>query len=154
MREAFLYEKLEGEKVKCSLCAHRCIIKNGKRGICYVRENKDGYLYSLVYGKVVSINVDPIEKKPLYHFYPGRSILSIGSFGCNLRCDFCQNCEITQIDQKILSRHSSRDPEDIVSKAVLHRNNVGLAYTYNEPTVYFEYMIRCAELIKEQDLSN
>ena len=154
MQEAFYYRQLENNRVQCNLCPHRCKPEPEQYGKCLTRINKGGKLYTESYGILSAIASDPIEKKPLYHFFPGRTILSIGSFGCNMTCDFCQNCEITQIDQKIFSRHTSRDPEDIVSKASLHQNNIGLAYTYNEPTVYYEYMIRCAELIKEKHLSN
>lgn len=154
MQEALFYEQLENQGVQCLLCPHRCNIKTGQYGKCKTRVNRDGKLFTESYGILSSISSDPIEKKPLYHYYPGHNILSIGSFGCNLSCDYCQNCEITQIDQKILSRHSFRDPEDIANKAILHRNNIGLAYTYNEPTVYYEYMIRCAARIKEQQMSN
>jgi pyruvate formate lyase activating enzyme len=154
MQEASHYRKFEKQGVECLLCPHRCKPKVGHYGKCRTRINRDGILYTESYGILSSISSDPIEKKPLYHFFPGRSILSIGSFGCNLTCEFCQNCEITQIDQRTLSHHPSRDPEDIVNKAVLLPGNIGLAYTYNEPTVYFEYMINCAELIKEQNMSN
>ena len=154
MQEALYYKKLENQGVQCLLCPHNCQPDPGQYGKCKTRVNRDGLLYTESYGILSSITSDPIEKKPLYHFYPGRNILSIGSFGCNLSCDFCQNCEITQIDEKVLSRHSHREPEDIAGKALLHRNNIGLAYTYNEPTIYFEYMLRCAALIKEQNLSN
>jgi pyruvate formate lyase activating enzyme len=154
MQEALYYHALEEKKVECLLCPHRCVIKPGQYGQCRTRLNRDGTLYSGSFGILSSISTDPVEKKPLYHFFPGQSILSIGGFGCNLSCDFCQNCEISQIGQKIFSRHPFRDPDDIVNKALLHQNNIGLAYTYNEPTVYFEYMIRCAALIKEHGLSN
>ena len=154
MQEALHYRKYDKQWVECLLCPHGCKLKPDQYGKCRTRINKDGKLFTESYGILSSISSDPIEKKPLYHFQPGRSILSIGSFGCNLSCDFCQNCEISQIDQGIFSRHPSRDPEDIVNKAILHRDNIGLAYTYNEPTVYFEYMIRCAELIKEHHFSN
>lgn len=154
MQEALFYEQLENQGIQCLLCPHRCKLEPTQYGLCNTRINKNGKLFTESYGILSAISSDPIEKKPLYHFYPGHSILSIGSFGCNLSCDFCQNCNISQIDKKTLSRHSSRDPEDITSKAVMHQNNIGLAYTYNEPTVYFEYMIRCAALIKDQNLSN
>jgi pyruvate formate lyase activating enzyme len=154
MQDALFYKQLENLEVQCLLCPHRCKIEPGQYGTCRTRTNRDGKLFTESYGILSSIASDPIEKKPFYHFHPGASILSIGSFGCNLKCDFCQNCEISQIDQKTLSRHSSREPWDIVSKAALHRNNIGLAYTYNEPTVYFEYMLRCAMLIRDQDLCN
>ena len=154
MQDALFYKHIENQGVQCLLCPHRCRIEPGQYGKCRTRTNRDGKLYTESYGILSAIASDPIEKKPLYHFHPGANIVSIGSFGCNLRCDFCQNCEISQIDQRMLSRHSSRDPGDIVSKAALHKNNIGLAYTYNEPTVYFEYMLSCAMLIKDQDLSN
>jgi pyruvate formate lyase activating enzyme len=154
MQEALYYKQLENQDVQCLLCPHKCNIEPEQYGKCNTRVNRGGLLFTESYGILSAVSSDPIEKKPLYHYYPGHNILSIGSFGCNLRCDYCQNCEITQIDEKVLSRHSYRDPEDIASKAVLHRNNIGLAYTYNEPSVYFEYMIRCAALIKEQNLSN
>lgn len=136
------------------LCPHGCKPKPGHYGKCRTRVNKEGKLFTESYGILSAISSDPIEKKPLYHFLPGQTILSIGSFGCNFTCDFCQNCAISQIDQKVFSHHPSREPEDIVNKAILFQKNIGLAYTYNEPTVYFEYMIRCAELIKEHHLSN
>lgn len=154
MQEALFYRQLEHQTVQCVLCPHRCIREPEQYGKCLTRINRDGKLYTESYGILSAISSDPIEKKPLYHFLPGSKILSIGSFGCNLTCDFCQNCEISQIDKKIFSRHSSRDPEDIVGKAKLHQNNIGLAYTYNEPTVYYEYMINCAARIKELNLFN
>ena len=154
MQDALFYRQTENLGVQCLLCPHFCLIEPDHYGICHTRRNKNGKLYTESYGILSSISTDPIEKKPLYHFFPGSNILSIGSFGCNLSCDFCQNCEISQIDERILSRHSSRDAEDIVSKAFMHRNNIGLAYTYNEPSVYYEYMITCARLIKERNLSN
>lgn len=154
MLEALYYKQQDKKEVECLLCPHRCQILPGHNGRCKTRINHDGKLFSESYGILSAISSDPIEKKPLYHFQPGNQILSIGSFGCNMSCDFCQNCEITQVDQKVFSRHPSRDPEDIVNKAILRPGNMGLAYTYNEPTVYFEYMIRCAAKIKEHNLSN
>jgi len=154
MHDALFYCRLEDQHVQCQLCPHQCRLQPEQYGICKTRVNRGGRLFTESYGILSAISSDPIEKKPLYHFLPGSSILSIGSFGCNLTCDFCQNCEISQIDQKIFSRHSYREPEDIVSKARLLRKNIGLAYTYNEPTVYFEYMIECAALVKEQNLRN
>jgi pyruvate formate lyase activating enzyme len=154
MQDALFYKQIDDQAVQCLLCPHKCIIEPGQYGLCHTRKNENGMLGTESYGILSAISTDPVEKKPLYHFYPGSDILSIGSFGCNLRCDFCQNCEISQIDDSTLSRHSFRDPEDIVSKAVLHRNNIGLAYTYNEPTVYYEYMMRCSNLIREHKLRN
>lgn len=154
MLEALYYKQQDKQEVECLLCPHRCKILPGKHGRCKTRLNRDGKLFTESYGILSAISSDPVEKKPLYHFHPGNHILSIGSFGCNMTCDFCQNCEITQIDQKVFSRHPSRDPEDIVNKAILRPGNLGLAYTYNEPTVYFEYMIRCAAMTKEHNLFN
>ena len=98
MKKAMFYQKLEGDKVRCDLCNHRCVISQGKRGICRVRENRDGLLYSLVYGKVAASNVDPIEKKPLFHFYPGSTAYSIATVGCNFHCLHCQNWTISQVE--------------------------------------------------------
>ena len=108
----------------------------------------------MTYGVISGISSDPVEKKPLYHFLPGSSILSIGSFGCNLSCDFCQNCSISQVDPEVFSQHPYREPADMVQKAILHRNSIGLAYTYNEPTVYYEYMMECAIQIQKLGLMN
>jgi len=154
MQEALYFKQLDNLEVQCLLCPHRCKAEPDQYGKCRTRVNRGGKLFTESYGILSAITSDPIEKKPLYHFQPGRNILSLGSFGCNMSCDFCQNCEISQIDQKIFSRHTSRDPEDIANKAVLLQNNIGLAYTYNEPTVYYEYMIKCAAFIKEFNLSN
>jgi len=97
MKEAYLWEKIEDNSVRCNLCNHRCVIKEGKRGICGVRENKDGRLITLVYDKVIAAHLDPIEKKPLFHFLPGTTSFSIATVGCNFRCKFCQNYEISQM---------------------------------------------------------
>jgi pyruvate formate lyase activating enzyme len=154
MQDALFYKQIENQRVQCHICPHRCLIEPGQNGLCHTRKNEGGKLYTRSYGILSAISTDPIEKKPLYHFYPGKDILSIGSYGCNLSCDFCQNCNISQIDDITLSGGSFRDPEDIVSKADQHRNNIGLAYTYNEPTVYFEFMIRCATLVRERKMRN
>jgi pyruvate formate lyase activating enzyme len=154
MYPALYYEPREDGQVQCRLCPHGCVLEPDSFGRCNTRVNLGGTLYTHSYGVLSAISTDPVEKKPLYHFLPGRSILSIGSFGCNLKCDFCQNCTISQIDPQVFKHHPIREPEDIVDKALLHRDNIGLAYTYNEPTVYFEYMIKCAALIKEKRLMN
>jgi len=154
VQEASYYKKLADQTVQCELCPHRCTLASGHYGKCKTRFNELGTLYTQSFGILSSISSDPIEKKPLYHFYPGNSILSIGSFGCNLSCDYCQNCEITQINERVFSKHPFREPEDMADRARMHRNNIGIAYTYNEPTVYYEYMIRCAERLKEYKLSN
>lgn len=154
MQLASYYKTTENRFVQCLLCPHYCNLDADQYGKCNTRVNRDGMLITESYGILSAISTDPVEKKPLYHFFPGKSILSIGSYGCNLACDFCQNCDISQIEPHVLSHRPSRDPDDIVSKALLHRDNIGLAYTYNEPTVYYEYMIRCAELIKHHERYN
>jgi pyruvate formate lyase activating enzyme len=154
LKEAMLYEKLDEKKVRCYLCAHRCIIKDGKRGICSVRENKDGTLYSLVYGRVISMNVDPIEKKPLFHFLPASTSFSIATVGCNFRCLHCQNSEISQYPREhsdIPGQHVT--PEAIVGAA--ERNSCGsISYTYTEPTIFFEFAYDCARLAHERGIKN
>ena len=154
MQEALYYKQEDNLEVQCLLCPHLCLIEPDQHGICLTRMNQNGQLFTLSYGILSAVSSDPIEKKPLYHFYPGSNILSIGSYGCNLSCDFCQNCEISQIDDRVFDRHPFTEPEDIANKAILHRNNIGLAYTYNEPSVYFEYMLECAGLIREANLCN
>lgn len=149
------YEKLKGFDVRCHLCAHNCIIKNGKRGICAVRENIDGTLYSLVYGKVISLNVDPIEKKPLFHFLPGSTSLSIATAGCNFHCKHCQNYEISQYPKERKPQLPGKDmsPEDIVEAALQH-NCKSISYTYTEPTIFFEFAYDCAKLAHEHGIKN
>jgi len=154
MKEAVLYEKLPGGKVQCALCNHRCLISGGQRGICGVRENRDGVLYSLVYRRLMSQNVDPIEKKPFFHFAPGSRSFSIAAVGCNFHCDFCQNYEISQMprDRKQI-RGEDIGPEEIVASA----REAGcrtIAYTYTEPTIYFEYALDIARLASAAGLKN
>lgn len=148
------YEKLDEKKVRCFLCAHHCLIKEGKRGICYVRKNLDGTLYSLVYGKVISMNVDPIEKKPLYHFLPASTSLSIATVGCNFRCEHCQNFEISQYpkDREDIPG-SSVTPEDIVEAAAMNGCE-SISYTYTEPTIFFEFAYDCARLARQKGIKN
>ena len=154
MHEAMFYEKLEDKVVKCKLCPHRCRIDNFKRGICRVRENRDGTLYSLVYGRVISLAIDPIEKKPLYHFYPGSDALSLATVGCNFTCLYCQNYQISQLPKErgeIVGEEISA--EEIVSQAKLKNCQV-IAYTYTEPTIFFEYAYDIARLAKEEGIKN
>jgi len=155
MKEAMVYEKLKGTDVRCHLCAHNCIISHGKRGICAVRENRDGILYSLVYGKVVASNIDPIEKKPLFHFLPGSSSFSIATAGCNFRCQHCQNYEISQFprERKFTIPGNDMTPEDIVN-AALQNNCESISYTYTEPTIFFEFAYDCAKLAHEKGIKN
>lgn len=153
--EAQHYHSFEEQKVKCELCPHYCIINNGRSGICKVRVNKDGVLISENYGLVSSIGFDPIEKKPLYHFFPGAEILSVGSLGCNLKCEFCQNWQISQTSVEEFKRESRfYGVDEIIDLALSKRRNVGIAYTYNEPIVFFEFMIDIAKKAKENELKN
>jgi len=155
MKEAMIYEKLEGEKVRCHLCNHNCLIKNHQRGICAVRENTAGVLYSLVYGKVISLNIDPIEKKPLFNFLPESTSLSIATVGCNFRCKHCQNYEISQYPRKRAVPIPGRDmtPEEIVEEAI-QNNCKSISYTYTEPTIFFEFAYDCAVIAHEKGLKN
>src|SRR4030065_1802728 len=145
-REALLYEKLDVKRVHCNLCAHRCVIKPDRRGICGVRENKDGILYSLVYGTLVAENIDPIEKKPFFHVLPGSLSYSIATAGCNFSCEFCQNHEISQMPRATLMIAGNEvAPSDIVAQA----KKLGcktIAYTYTEPTIYFELACDTAKI--------
>lgn len=147
--ECMYYEKMEDNLVRCLLCPHRCIIKDGNTGICRVRKNVEGTLISLNYGKITSYAYDPIEKKPLYHFYPGSNILSIGSFGCNLACDFCQNWEIAH--EESLTMEIEDEDVIILGRA---RGSIGIAYTYNEPTISYEYVYHMAKLARREGLKN
>ena len=154
MKEAILYEKLAGEEVQCALCHHRCRIPEGQRGICGVRENQGGVLYTLVYRQLISRNVDPIEKKPLFHFAPGSRSFSIAAVGCNFHCDFCQNYEISQMprDRKQIWGEDV-SPEEIVALAKKAGCRT-IAYTYTEPTIYFEYALDIARLASAEGLKN
>jgi len=155
MKEAMFYDRLDEKKVGCFLCAHHCIIKEGKRGICSVRENRDGTLYSLVYGKLISMNIDPIEKKPLFHFLPGSTSFSIATVGCNFRCEHCQNNEISQYPKEhggeIMGQPST--PEAVVEAAV-QNGCESISYTYTEPTIYFEFAYDCAKLAHQKGIRN
>jgi len=154
MKSALFCKKLDDSKVQCLLCPHNCILTDGKLGICGVRRNRKGELYNETYEKVSSIHFDPIEKKPLYHFLPGKIILSIGSIGCNLKCSFCQNCEISQttVDDFRWLRHYPVD--EIMNIATDKPGNTGISYTYNEPTINYEYMLEIATRIKEKNMYN
>ena len=139
IKEAMLYEKLDGRSVRCALCSHRCKIAPSKRGICGVRENREGTLYTLVYGPVIAASVDPIEKKPIYHLYPGSESYSIAAVGCNFRCTFCQNHEISQMPReegRIAGREMT--PREVVNGAI-DSSSKSISYTYTEPTIFFEF---------------
>ncbi|NPV08906.1 MAG: AmmeMemoRadiSam system radical SAM enzyme [Anaerolineae bacterium] len=139
MHEAMLYEKLPEAVVRCFLCEHRCVIRPGRRGICAVRENQDGTLYTLVYGMVISQAVDPIEKKPLFHFLPGSTSYSIATPGCNFRCRFCQNAQISQLPRlSDFWGQETATPSEIVSAARRHGCR-SISYTYTEPTIFLEF---------------
>jgi pyruvate formate lyase activating enzyme len=149
-----LYFTNEHGKVRCNLCPHRCLIQDGKTGLCHVRRNVDGELQVETYGRVSAIHLDPIEKKPLYHFYPGSSILSIGSVGCNMKCKFCQNCDISQVGiQKDIALEEFTI-DQIVNEASTLTGNIGVAFTYNEPTVCYEFMLDVAKATHAQGLKN
>ena len=154
MKEAMLYSPLEEGKVRCYLCNHHCIISPSKRGICGVRENQEGKLYTLVFGRAISLNVDPIEKKPIFHLYPGSTSFSIATVGCNFRCLQCQNHEISQMpaDQGRIDG-STVAPSKIVSLAKEHRCE-SISYTYTEPTIYFEYAYETAALASKDGIKN
>ena len=164
--------------VECNICPHKCVVPEGSAGRCGAKENIDGELISVSYGVVSSVALDPIEKKPLYHFKPGRPILSIGGFGCNLACPFCQNHEIaispvpfspvpfspvrkgteegTEKYPEISAKKYAKKftPAEIVAMAKDIPNNIGIAYTYNEPLINYEFLLDCAKLVKEAKLSN
>jgi len=150
LHEAMLYEKEDSMKVKCCLCARRCLIGDGGTGFCLVRKNDGGRLFSLVYGKAVSACVDPISKKPLSHFNPGALVMSIATVGCNFRCQFCDNWMISQ-GKEISGRHF---PPDEVVKATRDRGCQGISYTYTEPTIFFEYAYDTARLARQVGFFN
>jgi len=150
MKEALYYEKLGSKIVRCRLCPHECTIAEGKKGNCGVRANYDGTLFSLVYGKTTGIALDPIEKKPLYHYHPGESILSLGTKGCNFHCDFCQNWHISQV---LDAPADDITPEEIIGKAKA-LGSFGIAYTYNEPFIWYEFVLDTAKLAKKGGLEN
>jgi len=158
IKEAMLYERLEGGSVHCFLCAHQCRIGLSKFGACGVRQNIDGKLNTLVYAEAIAANIDPIEKKPLYHFFPGTASYSIATAGCNFKCGFCQNWQISQVSKRAGSGAGDSLgykllPEDIVKKAKLGGSK-SISYTYTEPTIFFEYAYETAKLAKEEGLYN
>lgn len=148
-KEAILYDKI-GKALNCKICERRCIISQGKAGFCQMRENYEGKLYSLNYAAASSIAVDPIEKKPLFHFYPGTTVFSLGSVGCNFRCKYCQNWGISQAE---LEHIPTRDmlPEEAI-RLTKEYGCKSIAWTYNEPTMWFEYTLDSAKLAKKEDI--
>jgi len=158
MKEALLYNKLENEKVQCNVCNQRCTILPNQRGTCGVRENQNGKLYLLVYGKAISEAIDPIEKKPFFHFLPGTKSLSIATVGCNFRCDNCQNWQISQASKQsgytdLAITGEELPPEKVVQDA-LDNNCQSIAYTYTEPTIFMDYALDCMKLAKEKNIKN
>lgn len=146
--EAQYYEKLSDGRVKCRLCPQKCFIKPGKEGICRVRFNDRGTLYTLNYAEVASLALDPVEKKPLYHFYPGRQILSAGTWGCNLSCGFCQNYSLAH--QKVPTREIMPETLAQIAQQAREDGSIGVAFTYNEPSIWFEYILKTASALKDQ----
>jgi len=152
LKEAVYYVKLGDDKVQCALCPRRCIIPDGKRGFCRVRENRKGKLYTLVYGKPVAVHIDPIEKKPLFHVYPATKAFSIATAGCNLACKFCQNWQISQAYPEDIPVDTML-PEAIVN-AAKKAGCKTIAYTYTEPTIFYEYMLDIAKLAHKAGIKN
>jgi pyruvate formate lyase activating enzyme len=154
MKEAMFYDKLEKQKVRCFLCAHHCLISDGKRGICGVRENRGGTLYSLIYGKIISMNIDPIEKKPLFHFYPASTSFSIATVGCNFKCIHCQNYDISQYPKG----HEGIPGEGVTPEQIVDAAEMAgcksISYTYTEPTIFFEFAYDCARLAHKKGIKN
>ncbi len=153
-KAARFYDLEKDNRVRCRLCPHNCLIPPGKKGICGVRENVGGRLVSVNYGRITSMAADPVEKKPLYHVEPGSFLLSVGSYGCSFKCEFCQNWPISQGEPRSLSL----SPQDIVRAAINEKEAgkkiTGIAYTYNEPVVWFEFVRDCAILAKKAGLRN
>jgi len=155
MKEAMLYEKLSDGKAECNLCNHRCTIKDGNYGICGVRQNSDGSLYTLVYDKIIASHIDPIEKKPLFQFYPGSTAYSIATVGCNFKCKHCQNADISQLPREKKGYIVGEDigPGDIATEAE-RAGCTSIAYTYTEPTIFFELAYETAQKAYEKGIKN
>ena len=154
MQEASFYERRDRQVVKCFLCPHYCTLIDGERGRCKARINRRGILYSECYGLASSLSIDPVEKKPLYHFFPGREILSVGTAGCNFSCSFCQNYTISQSAPSELPGIRDISPGMVVNEAKSYPGNIGIAYTYNEPTIWYEYMYDLAIKAIDSNLKN
>ena len=154
LKKAVLWSQAENKKTQCCLCAHRCLIPEGKVGRCAVRKNIDGVLYSLNYDKVVSANPDPIEKKPLFHFQPASKSFSIATMGCNFRCEFCQNWQISQAVVETGQFDGQYIPPETIVDAAIRYGCKSIAYTYTEPTIFMELAADCGKLAKEKGLKN
>jgi pyruvate formate lyase activating enzyme len=150
IKEAMLYETLDGKKVQCNVCAHNCVISDGKTGICGTRKNEEGILYTLIYNSATSATPDPIEKKPLYHFHPGSTVFSLGTVGCNFKCKHCQNMSISfaKVGEVPMTEISVEESIKYAKRSKCG----GVAWTYNEPTIWFEYTYDGAKLAKENGL--
>lgn len=154
MKEAMLYDKLSDKRVHCYLCAHECTIAEDRKGICRVRENREGTLYTLVYGRTIVKHIDPVEKKPLLHFYPGTRAYSVATPGCNFRCQWCQNADISQMPRdKHFVMGAEAAPAEIVASARRNRCR-SIAYTYTEPTIFFEYSYDISRIAHDEGLAN
>ena len=163
MKEVYLYKKLDQEKAQCQNCAHYCLILNGEKGICGVRKNINGKLYALNYGKIVARNIDPVEKKPLFHFLPGTTAYSIAAAGCNFHCKNCQNWDISQVtkiphteeseEAELIIPGGNLTPEEIVEDA-LENKCPSIAYTYTEPTIFLEFALDTMKIAKKRGLKN
>lgn len=154
MKEAMLWDALKDNKTGCRLCNHFCVIKDGGTGICRVRINKGGRLFSLVYGKLIAENADPIEKKPFFHFLPGSLSYSVATAGCNFSCPFCQNYRISQFPEEGgFFNTGDTSPEEVVNSAV-SSGCLSISYTYTEPTIFFEFALDTSEKAKEKGLKN
>ncbi|MDD4747074.1 MAG: AmmeMemoRadiSam system radical SAM enzyme [Salinivirgaceae bacterium] len=151
-KEALYYNPLENNAVQCLLCPHNCVLEDGYKGVCQVRKNLGGKLYALSYGIVSAINIDPVEKKPLYHFNPGKHILSVGGFGCNMRCMYCQNHAISQVCDVDLPKDKTYTPESIIEIHQRTKNSCGIAFTYNEITVNYEFVLETAKLATQHQI--
>jgi len=149
-REAVFFRQLDNNRVICDLCPRNCIIDNNQTSVCRSRKNINGKLFSENYGKITAYRMDPIEKKPLLHYYPGKRIFSIGSFGCNLHCQFCQNHEIAHGNPHFIET----TPENLADIAENEKNNIGIAYTYNEPIIWFEFLMDIMPLVNKSGLKN
>lgn len=155
MKEAMFYQQLENNQVRCELCPHFCKLKEGQAGICGVRQNKEGKLYALVHEQAIAVNVDPIEKKPLFHVAPGSYSLSIATVGCNFKCQFCQNCDISQVSMfsDVTQKGSKVTCAQVVALAKKYHCD-SISYTYTEPTIFFEYAYETAQLAQQEKLIN
>ena len=153
---AMYWKNTVKNKIRCLLCPHKCLLLPDKVGFCGVRRNQNGCLESLIDGKVASVAIDPIEKKPLYHFYPSSKILSVGTFGCNFSCLFCQNHSISQNTSNFSKNCKDMTPEEICRIAVQYKEdgNIGIAYTYNEPSVWYEFVYKTSKYANECGLKN